>query len=115
MSTVAELLAELYAIHSVGGPLHTAVDDYNLDGVITPYYDCYTDEELDELYFDGWPIAELSPEAPAVTEGLGRSLRQICDELAALLNAMPETERVAAVARSDGFVVDDDKDRSEAA
>lgn len=98
MSDVAELLTELYAIHPVGGPLHTAVDDYNLDGMIMPYYACYSDADLDALYYDGWPITELSPEAPAVVEGLGRSLRQICDELAALLNAMSVAEREAAVA-----------------
>lgn len=99
-----ELLTELYAIHSTGGPLHSAVDDYNLDGTIEPYYDCYPAEELDALYFEGWPIADLPPEAPALADGLGRSMRQICDELAALLNAMPESDRYAAVARYDGFI-----------
>jgi hypothetical protein len=106
MSDVAELLAALYAIHPVGGPLHVAICDGNLDGVITPYYACYTDADLDELYYDGWPIAELSPMAPAVVEGLGRSMRQICDELAALLNAMTVEEREVAVARHHGEAED---------
>lgn len=95
-----ELIRELYSIHSVGGPLHVVVDDGNLDGVIVPYYDCYSDAELDELWFEGWLIAELDPGAPAVTEGLGRSMRQVCDELAALLNTITEDEREAVIERA---------------
>jgi len=109
IARVVELLDALYRIHSVGGPLHSVVDDYNLDGTIEPHYDCYPDEELDALYDDGWPIADLPPEALAVVEGLGRSMRQICDELAALLNAMPVSERVAAVARYHGDIKDEQK------
>lgn len=92
-----ELLTALYAIHPTGGPLHTAVDDGNLDGVIDPHYSGWSDTDLDTVYFEGWPIADLPPEAPAVVEGLGQSTRQICDELAALLNAMPERDRAAVV------------------
>src|SRR5688572_17079926 len=83
-----ELIRELYAIHSTGGPLHVQLDDGNLDGTIEPWYDGFTDTELDELYCDGEPIAELPPLAPAVVEGLGRSTRQLCDDIAARLNAM---------------------------
>lgn len=97
---LTELIVALYKIHAVGGPLHVVLDDLNLDGTITPYYDCYDDQELDELWSDGWRIAELSPEAPVVTEGLGRSMRQLCDEIAALLNAMPEDQREEAVERA---------------
>lgn len=97
---LTELIRQLYRIHAVGGPLHVALDDGNLDGTIAPYYDCYTDQELDELWCDGIPIAELSPQAPVVVEGLGRSMRQLCDEIAELLNAMPERDRYAAVERA---------------
>lgn len=99
---VIELIRELYSIHPVGGPLHVELDDGNLDCVITPSYDHYTDTDLDELWIDGWPIADLDPGAPAVVEGLGRSMRQICDELAALLNTMTVDEREAAVDRARG-------------
>lgn len=94
---LTELIVALYKIHAVGGPLHVAIDDLNLDGTITPYYACYDDEELDELWYEGIRIAELHPNAGAVTEGLGRSMRQLCDEIAALLNAMPEDQREEAV------------------
>jgi hypothetical protein len=92
------LVRDLYEIHSVGGPLHVVLDDWNIDGTIEPYYDCYTDEELDELYSDGWKIADLDPQAPAVVEGLGRSMRQLCDEIATLLNAMTPDDRVSVLA-----------------
>lgn len=97
-----ELLTQLYTIHPVGGPLHTAVDDWNLDGTITPWYDGYDPAELDALYFDGIPVADLDPGAPGVAEA--RSLRQICDELAALLNVMPKPDRYAAVAHYVGLI-----------
>jgi hypothetical protein len=94
---LTELIVALYKIHAVGGPLHSVLDDRNLDGVITPWYVGYDDEELDELWHDGWRIADLPPEAPIVVGGLGRSMRQLCDEIAARLNAMPEPQRYAAV------------------
>lgn len=98
-----ELTKDLYAIHAVGGPLHVAIDDCNLDGHIVPYYDCYTPAELDELYDGGWKIADLDPLAPVVVEGLGRSMRQICDELADLLNAMPMDDRMSVIAFHGGY------------
>ncbi|WP_020525853.1 hypothetical protein [Catelliglobosispora koreensis] len=99
------LTKELYAIHSVGGPLHAVLDDWNIDHeTIVPYYDCFTDAELDALYHQGEPIAELDPLAPAVVEGLGRNTRQICDELAALLNTMPVPDRYAMLAYHDRIV-----------
>lgn len=96
---LAELIIALYKIHPVGGPLHVVLDDENLGGIIEPYYACYGTEELDELWYEGWRIADLPPEAPAVAEGLGRSMRQLCDRIAILLNAMPEDQRYEAVVR----------------
>jgi hypothetical protein len=101
-----ELLTQLYAIHPVGGPLHAVVDDWNLDGEIKPWYVGYDPAELDALYFDGIPIADLDPEAPGIAEA--RSLRQICNELATLLNAMPEADRYATLAYFDGFIEHED-------
>jgi hypothetical protein len=97
---LTELIVELYKIHAVGGPLHVVLDDRNLDGVIEPYYDCYSEDELDELWYGGWRIAELDLGAPAVAKGLGRSMRQLCDEIAAVLNGMDEDERYEAVDRA---------------
>jgi hypothetical protein len=110
IARAVELLGDLYAIHATGGPLHVAVDDYNLDGTIEPYWGNWDDEELDAVYYAGFPIDSLPPTAPAVVEGLGRSTRQICEELAALLNAMPEADRYAAVARYDGYWTEADRD-----
>lgn len=104
--TVDDLITrirELYRIHPTGGPLHVELDDGNLDGTIRPYYDCFTVEELDALYHDGTPIAELDPEAPVVLEGLGSSTRQLCDEIAALMNEMSVEDRALARARALGY------------
>jgi|SRR5215207_9783878 len=98
-----DLTRELYAIHPAGGPLHDELDDWNIDGVITPWYDGLSDADLDDLYDDGWRIADLPPEAPIVVEGGGRSTRQICDELAARLNAMPLEDRVSMLAYHAGL------------
>lgn len=97
MSDLTELIDELYQIHPTGGPLHVVLDDGNIDGEIKPWYDGWTAEELDARYYQGWPIPELDPQAPAVIEGLGRSTRQLCDEIAAILNAMPEDARQEAL------------------
>jgi hypothetical protein len=94
-----ELIRQLYAIHPTGGPLHVQLDDGNLDGEITPSYSGFTDDELDALYYDGWLIAELPPEAPAVTEGLGKSTRQLCEKIAAKLNTMSPERRKTILGR----------------
>lgn len=98
-----QLIGDLYDIHSVGGPLHTVLDDWNLDGTITPYYDGYQPEELDAPWWGGSPVDDLDPAAPAVVEGRGRSMRSLCDEIATLLNGMTERERIATMAYYDGF------------
>jgi hypothetical protein len=96
---IQRLICELYEINCAGGPLHAALDDGNLSGVIKPWYDHWSHEELDELWYCGWLVRELSPEAPAVKAGLGRSMRSLCEEISAILNAMPEDERVKVVER----------------
>lgn len=103
MDDLIDLIRELYAIHPTGGPLHSVLDDGNLDGTIRPYYDCFTDEELDELYSDGWKIADLDPQAPVVVERLGRSTRQICDQIAAIMNTMTVEDRELARTRALGY------------
>lgn len=70
------LIRVLYEDHGAGGPLHTVLDDWNLDGEISPY----------------WMHDE-----PAVLE-------YHCLRIAALLNAMPLDERIAAMAYADGFI-----------
>lgn len=100
-----ELVRALYDIHAVGGPMHVVVDDWNLeDEFLVPYYEGYDDEELDALYVGSVAIAELDPLAPVVVEGLGRSMRQICDELSALLLSMPMEDRMSVLAHHDGLV-----------
>jgi hypothetical protein len=93
-----ELVRELYEIHPVGGPLHVVLDAANIDGAVTPYYDCFEPEDLDALYDGGWALKDLPPESPAVVEGLGRSTRQLCDDIAARLNAMPIEDRYSVLA-----------------
>lgn len=102
---LVQLIGDLYAIHPTGGPLHVVLDDWNVDtATIEPGYEHHTDAALDALYYQGWPIADLPPEAPAVTEGLGRSTRSLCDEIAALLTAMTMPQRYAVLAYRDGLI-----------
>lgn len=86
----AELTRELYRWFPVGGPLHIVVDDWNLgDGSIR-----FCQAEIPKWTAGeivGWP--EDLPRAKAVAT-----------ELAALLLAMPEGDRAAALARAAGLV-----------
>jgi len=101
---LVELIGKLYEIHPTGGPLHSVLDDWNLDGHIEPYWRGWSDEDLDALWYGGIPFDELDPQAPAVVERLGVSTRAVCTEIAALLNAMTESQRYAALAYADGFI-----------
>jgi hypothetical protein len=98
------LIDDLYRIHPTGGPLHVVLDDWNLDGTITPYYDGCDPADLDALHYEGIPIADLDPAAPAVVEQLGISTRTLCDRIAGLLNDMTDAQRYAALAYHEGFV-----------
>ena len=71
----ATLVSQLYEIEAVGGPLHSVLDDWNLDGQISPYPGLDCD---DDTY-------------------------RLCDQIAALLNAMTESERYASLAAAEGF------------
>jgi hypothetical protein len=64
------LVRELYAIHPTGGPLHVALDDWNVEGDIKPYY-------LDEA---------------------DENAREVCDQIAAKLNAMTLKDRYSVLA-----------------
>lgn len=70
------LIRVLYEDHGAGGPLHTVLDDWNLDGEIRPHW---------------------GHDEPAVLE-------YHCLKISAPLNAMTEQERIAALARWSGFV-----------
>jgi hypothetical protein len=85
---LVKLIRMLYEVHCAGGPLHVHVDDYNLDRRIVPFYDCYSTDELDT------PEKDLN----------GRTMRSVCDEIAAVMNEMTETQRLSAMAIVDGFV-----------
>lgn len=99
-----ELVRDLYQINAVGGPLHAVLDDWNIeDQFLEPYYNGLDDDELDEPYYAGIPIADLPPEAPAVVEGLGRSMRQLCDEIVRLFKAMPVEDRLSVLAYHSGL------------
>lgn len=99
-----DLVQTLYAVHPTGGPLHVVLDDWNLDGEIKPWYDGHTDADLDEPYFEGWRIADLDPGAPAVAQGLGRTTREVCDEIAAILNSWTSDQRYAGMAYADRLI-----------
>lgn len=102
---LTELIGKLYKIHAAGGPLHVVLDDWNVDvDHIEPCYRGWTDEDLDTLWHDGIPIAELDPAAPAVVERLGVSTRALCDEIATLLNGMTMAQRYAALAYTQGLI-----------
>lgn len=106
MDDLIALIRELYRIHPTGGPLHVVLDDGNLEGRVRPYYDCFTDEELDEIYYDGTRVADLDPEAPVVKEGLGSSTRELCDRIAALMNVMAVEDRGLVRTRALGYGIE---------
>jgi hypothetical protein len=69
------LFRQLYEIDGVGGPLHSVLDDWNLEGNIKPYPGLDYDAETYVL----------------------------CQRISDLLNSMTEPERYASVAAADGF------------
>lgn len=104
MDRFVALVEELYEAHPTGGPLHVVLDDWNLDGDIVPAYQFFTPEELDALWYHGFLVADLPPDAPAVVDGLGRSTRTMCEEICQIMNGWTGVQRAAAMAHWDGFV-----------
>lgn len=78
-----ELIRAIYEYESVGGPMHAELDDWNIDGVITPYP--YT------------PSMYVEPDE-------ADEVRAAVAELIPLLNTMTIDERVSALARYWGYL-----------
>lgn len=78
-----ELIGAIYEYEPVGGPMHVELDDWNIEGVITPY-----------------------PYTPAsfVEEDEAEQVRAAVAELIPLLNAMTVHERASALARHWGYL-----------
>lgn len=81
----AELHEMLYDMHSVGGPLHTVLDDWNVDGHIEPYPGMTYEDPYDQA---------------DITEPVYAAAQQIAD----LLNDMTEAQRYAALAKASGLL-----------
>lgn len=77
VAEVTRLVTDLYGMDdcAVGGPLHVVVDDWNLDGPITPYW-----------------FGEESAE-----------LAEFVTALAAKMTALTVDERLSAMAHHEGF------------
>lgn len=88
-SRVIELLRELYLIHPTGGPMHAALDDWNVE----------YDGHLEPLY----AIPAYGPR-PAYPDNWDARTHQLCDEISALLLAMTVEQRFAALAYWEGFL-----------
>jgi hypothetical protein len=89
----ADLTERLYHFAAVGGPLHVAVDDWNLgDDTIR-----FCQLEAQRWSPEGLDVQLLEPEE--FTEA-----KALAVELAGLLLSMPEVDRAAAMARREGFV-----------
>lgn len=80
----------LYDLEPTGGPLHSVLDDWNLDGIIEPHWPAlgivHTLEDLDH-------------DAPVL-----QHIRHLCTELAAILNGWTEPQRYAAKAYADDYL-----------
>lgn len=78
-----ELIRAIYEYEPVGGPMHVELDDWNIDGEITPY-----------------------PYEPSmfVEEDEANEVRAAVAELIPLLNTMSLNERASALARHWGYL-----------
>ncbi|HEU5109834.1 MAG TPA: hypothetical protein VFT95_14930 [Micromonosporaceae bacterium] len=86
---VVELIRELYTMHPTGGPLHAALDDWNVeyDGHIEPLYS----------------IPAYGPR-PASPDDWSPRTHEVCDEISARLLSMTVPQRMATLAYWEGFV-----------
>jgi hypothetical protein len=82
-----ELHNALYDLEPMGGPLHSVLDDWNLDGHIEPY----------------WPALGVARDLEDADPDMMR-IRDLCTEIAAILNGWTEPQRYAAMAYADGFL-----------
>lgn len=78
-----ELIQDIYEYEPVGGPMHAELDDWNIEGVITPYP------------YTPWSCIE---------EGGADQVRTAVAELIPLLNTMTLNERASALARHWGYL-----------
>jgi hypothetical protein len=82
-----ELHDALYQLEPAGGPLHTVLDDWNLKGQIEPYW-------------ESLGIArDLEDDDPDM-----QRIRNLCTEIAAILNGWTEPQRYAAMAYADDYL-----------
>jgi hypothetical protein len=88
-----ELHDELYLLEPVGGPLHAVLDDWNLGGLIEPYWSALN--------------CDLDDDHPDAVR-----TRELCTEIAVILNAWTEPQRYAAMAYASGFIPRPDRLRT---
>lgn len=79
---------ELYVLEPMGGPLHAVLDDWNLKGVIEPY----------------WPVLGIARDLEDDDPDMAR-IRALCTELAAILNGWTEPQRYAANAYANNYLI----------
>jgi hypothetical protein len=82
-----ELHDALYELEPVGGPLHTVLDDWNLKGQIEPY----------------WPSLGIARDLEDDDPDMQR-IRDLCTEIAAILNDWTESQRYAAMAYASDYL-----------
>jgi len=82
-----ELCNALYELEPVGGPLHSVLDDWNLDGHIEPY----------------WPAQGIARDLEDDDPDMA-SITELCTEIAAILNGWTGPQRYAAMAYADDYL-----------
>lgn len=82
-----EAVRDLYQFEPMGGPLHAVLDDWNLRGLIEPY----------------WPAQGIAGDLEDDDPDMAR-IAALCTEIAALLNGWTEPQRYAALAYERGYV-----------
>ena len=83
-----KLIKRLYELEPTGGPLHVELDDWNLDGDITPMY-----------------VLPPYGETPGHPDHYSAETHDLCDRIAAILNPMKVGWRGSVLAHAEGWVV----------